>query len=90
MKHALQVVALTAAVSTVFPGCITTAGFVKHQDVSPPLLIGAAAADLIVTAAASSQIQDYSVAASLATGLVFTALDLAVGCLTGACSSLKL
>jgi hypothetical protein len=82
MKHAL--LALVAS------GCVTTAGFVKKQDVSMPLLIGAVVADLIVLSAAASQIQEYSYGGSLATGVAITAVDVAVGCLTGACSSLRL
>jgi hypothetical protein len=82
MKHALLVLALS--------GCVTTAGIVKKQDVSFTLLIGAAVADIVVTSAAASQIQEYSYGGSLATGLAVTALDVAIGCLTGACSSLRL
>lgn len=36
------------------------------------------------------QVQDYSSGGSLATGLAFTAVDAAVGCLTGACTSPRL
>jgi hypothetical protein len=82
MKHALLVLALS--------GCVTTAGIVKKQDVGLPLLIGAAVADIVVISAAASQIQQYSFGGSLATGLAITALDVAVGCLTGACSALRL
>jgi hypothetical protein len=82
MKHALLALALS--------GCVTTAGIVKKQDVALPLLIGAVVADMIVISAAASQIQDYSYGASLATGLAITAVDVAIGCLMGACSSLKL
>ena len=82
MKHALLVLALS--------GCVTTAGIVKKQDVALPLLIGAAVADIVVISAAASQIQQYSYGGSLATGLAITAVDVAVGCLTGACSSLRL
>ena len=82
MKQALLVLAQS--------GCVTTAGIVKKPDVSLQLLIGAAIADLVVTSAAASQIQDYSYGGSLATGLALTAVDVAVGCLIGACSSLRL
>jgi len=81
MKQALLVLGLS--------GCVTTAGIVKKQEVSFPLLIGATVADLVVTSVAASQIQDYSYAGSLATGLAVTAVDVAVGCLFGACSSLR-
>jgi hypothetical protein len=82
MKHALLALALA--------GCGTTAGIVKKQDVGVPLLIGAVVADLVVISAAASQAQDYSYGASLATGLAITAVDVAIGCLLGACSALRL
>jgi hypothetical protein len=82
MKHAL--LALAAS------GCVTTAGFVKKPAVDLPLLIGATVADVVVTSLAAAQIQSYSFGGSLATGLAFTAVDVAVGCLTGACTSLRL
>jgi len=82
MKHALLALALS--------GCVTTAGIVKQQDVGLPLLLGAIVADVVVISATASQVRDYSVGASLATGLAITATDVAVGCLLGACSSLKL
>jgi hypothetical protein len=82
MKHAVLALALS--------GCVTTAGFVKHQDVSLPLLVGATVADVVVITAAASQIQDYSFAAALATSLALTAVDVAIACLLGSCSSLRL
>jgi hypothetical protein len=82
MKHALLALALS--------GCVTTAGIARHNDVGLPLLAGAAAADLAVTALAASQIQDYSVGASLVTALAVTAVDVAAACLLGACSALRL
>jgi uncharacterized membrane protein AbrB (regulator of aidB expression) len=82
MKHALLVLGLS--------GCVTTAGIVKKQEVSLPLLVGATLADLVVTSVAASQIQEYSYGGSLATGLAVTAVDVAVGCLVGACTSLRL
>jgi hypothetical protein len=87
MKRVVLVLAVTGMIHG---GCVTTAGFVKHQDVSVPVLLGAMAADLVVTSIAASQIQQYSYGGSLATGLALTAVDVAVGCLTGACSALKL
>jgi hypothetical protein len=87
MKHAVIAAGLAAVVSS---GCITTAGFVKKSEVTLPILIGAAVADIVVTSIAASQIQEYSYGGSLATGLALTAVDVAVGCLTGACSALKL
>lgn len=89
MKHALLALALsqTLVAST---GCVTAAGFVQKPTVTLPVLIGAAVADLVVTSIAASQIQSYSYGGSIATGLAFTAVDVAVGCLTGACAALRL
>jgi len=82
MNRALLALALS--------GCVTTAGVVKRDDrVGLPLLAGTAAADLVVTSVAASQIQDYSLGASLATALAVTALDVAIGCLIGACAALR-
>lgn len=82
MNRALLALALS--------GCVTTAGVVKRDGgVGLPLLGGAAAADLVVTSVSASQVQGYSTGASLATGLALTAVDLAVGCLLGACSALR-
>ena len=82
MKHALLALALS--------GCVTTAGLVKKPEVSLPLLIGAAVADVVVTSLAASQIEDLTTGGAIATGAAVTAADVAVGCLIGACSSLKL
>jgi len=91
MKHALLALTLSGSVvMSALSGCVTTAAIVKKQDVKLPLLIGAVAADLIVTSIAASQIQDYSYGGSLATGLAITAVDVAVGCVLGGCSSLRL
>ena len=69
---------------------VTTAGIVKRDEgVGLPLLGGAVAADLVVSSLSASQIQGYSTGASLATGLAITAVDVAIGCLLGACSALK-
>jgi uncharacterized membrane protein AbrB (regulator of aidB expression) len=81
----MKVVLLALALS----GCISGAGIVKKPEVTLPVLIGAAVADLVVTSIAASQIQEYSYAGSLATGTALTAVDVAVGCLIGACSSLR-
>lgn len=71
-------------------GCVTTAGVVRRDEgVGLPLLGGAVAADLVVSSLSASQVQGYSTGASLATGLVITAVDVAIGCLIGACSALR-
>jgi hypothetical protein len=82
MNRALLALALS--------GCVTTAGVVRRDEgVGLPLLGGAVAADLVVSSLSASQVQGYSTGASLATGLVITAVDVAIGCLIGACSALR-
>ena len=82
MNRALLALALS--------GCVTTAGIVRRDEgVGLPLLGGAVAADLAVSSLSASQVQGYSAGASLATGLAITAVDVAIGCLIGACSALR-
>jgi len=81
MKHAV--------VALVLSGCVTTAGIVKKTDVSLPLLFGAAVADFAVTSLVAWQVIDYSTSGSLASATAVTGADIFVGCLFGACSSLK-
>jgi hypothetical protein len=82
MNRALLALALS--------GCATTAGVVRRDEgVGLPLLGGAVAADLVVSSLSASQLQGYSTGASLATGLAITAVDVAIGCLIGACSALR-
>ena len=79
-----------ALLALAFSGCVTTAGIVKRDEgVGLPLLGGAVAADLVVSSLSASQVQGYSTGASLATGLAITAVDVAIGCLIGACSALR-
>jgi hypothetical protein len=81
--------ALTLAL-TAQAGCVTGAWVWKRDNVSLPLLGGAVAADLVVTTVIASQVQDFTVGASLGTAAAVTAADLVVGCLLGACHSLRL
>jgi hypothetical protein len=79
-----------ALLALALAGCVTTAGVVRRDEgVGLPLLGGAVAADLVVSSLSASQVQGYSTGASLATGLVITAVDVAIGCLIGACSALR-
>ena len=79
-----------ALLALTLSSCVTTAGIVKRDEgVGLPLLGGAVAADLVVSSLAASQVQGYSAGASIATGLAITAVDVAIGCLIGACSALK-
>jgi hypothetical protein len=86
MMQRAAAVAMTIALS----GCVSGAGIWKRNEVPLPILIGAVAADLVVTTAVASQVQDFTVAASLGTAAAVTAVDVAVGCLIGACHSLRL
>ena len=86
MYRALLALTLTLTLT----GCVTTAGLVKRDEgVGLPLLGAAVAADLVVSSLSASQIEGYSTGASIATGLAVTAVDVAIGCLLGACSALR-
>jgi hypothetical protein len=83
-------VAMTLALAGVVGGCVIGAGVWKRDQVSLPLLIGGAAADLVVTTVIASQVQDFTIGAAIGTAAAVTAVDVAVGCLIGACHSLRL
>lgn len=86
----LQRIFGTALAAVAITGCVTGATLVRGPGrVSGPMLAGAVAADLLVTAAVSYQVQDFSAEASVATALTVTVVDTGVGCLFGGCSSLK-
>jgi hypothetical protein len=79
-----------ALLALALAGCVTTAGVVRRDEgVGLPLLGGAVAADFVVGSLSVSQIQGYSTGASIATGLAITAVDVAIGCLIGACAALR-
>lgn len=86
-RFALLFGALLGALS--ISGCVTTASLVKRDRVELPLLLGAIAADLVVTSVVASQVQALSVGGSIATGLAVTAADVGVGCLLGGCAVLR-
>ena len=71
-------------------GCVTTAAIVKGDQVSFPLLVGATAGDVVVTGVIAAEAEGLTTAASIGTALAVTAVDVVVGCLFGACHSLKL
>ena len=71
-------------------GCVTAAGIAKREQVSLPLFLGATGGDLAVTGVVAGEAAGFTAAASIGTALAITAVDVAVGCLLGACSSLKL
>jgi hypothetical protein len=82
-------VILVAALAGLAGGCVTSAALARPNRVSLPLLIGATAADLVVVSLVASQIDDFSDAAAIATGLAVTAVDVGVGCVLGACKVLR-
>jgi len=85
-----MVVALSAT-SVSSSGCVTGAAVWKrNSEVTLPLLLGAVAADLVVTGVVASQLQDFTPGASIGTALAVTAVDFGVGCLLGACRPLRL
>jgi hypothetical protein len=85
----LMVALSTAAVGNA--GCVTGVAIWKRDsEVSVPLLVGAVAADLVVTGLVASQVQDFTPGASIGTALAVTAVDFGVGCLIGACRALRL
>jgi hypothetical protein len=83
--------ALAVALAASASGCVTGAAIWKRDDrVSLPILLGAVAADFAVTTALAYQVQDFTLGASLGTAFAVTAVDFGVGCLFGACQSLRL
>jgi hypothetical protein len=86
----MRLVAACALAATL-AGCVTTAAIVKRNDeVSIPLLIGATAGDLVVIGVIAKEAGNFSVPGAIATSLAITAVDVFVGCLIGACRSLRL
>lgn len=80
MKRALVLVALG--------GCVTTAGLVRKDRVTVPILVGTVVADLVVGSLVFAQL-DLSTAGAIASGVAFTAVDVGIGCITGACAALR-
>ena len=87
MMQRAAAVAVTLALAS---SCVTGAGIWKRDEVSLPMLVGAVAADMVVTTVIASQVQDFTTGASLGTAFAVTAVDFGVGCLIGACHSLRL
>jgi hypothetical protein len=80
MKRALLVVALG--------GCVTSAGLIRKDRITLPVVLGAIAADLVVGSIVFAQ-TDLSTAAAIASGIAFTAVDLGIGCILGACAPFR-
>ncbi len=69
-------------------GCVTAAGLYKKDKVTLPVLVGAVAADLVIGSIALAQ-TELSTAAAIASAVAFTAVDLGIGCILGACAVLR-
>ncbi len=80
MKRALLVVALG--------GCVTSAGLVQKDRITLPVVLGAIAADVVIGSIVFAQ-TDLSTAAAIASAVAFTAVDLGIGCILGACAPLR-
>lgn len=70
-------------------GCVTTAGFVRKDRVTLPIFAAAVAADLVVGSIVMGQATDLSTAGAIASAVAFTAVDVGIGCITGACGVLR-
>ncbi len=80
MKRALVLVALA--------GCVTGAGLIRKDKVTVPILIGATAVDLLIGSIVFAQ-GELSTAGAIASGIAFTAVDVGIGCIIGACAALR-
>ena len=83
MKYAAVLVVCGA-----LSGCVTAAGLYKKDKVTLPILAGAVAADLVIGSIVLAQ-TDLSTAAAIASAVAFTAIDVGIGCITGACAALR-
>ena len=93
MSRARFSVALATAAclaATAAGGCVTGVGAWKREQTSMPLLIGAVVADIAVTSVIASQIEDFTIGATIGTTLAVTAVDVTIGCFLGACAPLHL
>ena len=82
--------ATAACLAMATGGCVTGVGVWKREQTRMPMLIGAVVADIAVTSVIASQIQDFTIGATIGTTLAVTAVDLTVGCFLGACAPLHL
>lgn len=85
MTRAVLVLALSCGVTS----CVTGAGIARKDRVTLPILIGATAADLVVSSLVFAQFDSISTAGAIASGVAFTAVDVGIGCVIGACAVLK-
>lgn len=82
-------VAAVIATAILGSGCVTGAAIAKPNTVKLPMLIGAVVADLLVTILGASQLDSFSNEGAVFTGIAVTGIDTGIGCVLGACSSLK-
>lgn len=78
-----------AVLALALAGCVTTNAIVKVKEPSIPVLAITVAADLLVTGLVSWQVDSFTTGASIATTVSVTAVDVAVGCILGACKPLN-
>ena len=71
-------------------GCATTAGIIKrHDEVTLPILIGTAVADLVVIGVIAKEATNLSVGGAIATSVAVTAVDVFVACLIAPCTIVR-
>ena len=78
------------AIAMALAGCVTTEGIVKKEQTTFAMLAAGTAGDLVGITLIAKEGDGLTTGASSATALAVTAVDVLVGCLLGACSSLKL
>lgn len=86
-RHPLASVVLATCVMA---GCVSGVGVWKRDQTTMPYLVGAVVADIAVTSVIASQVQDFTVGATIGTTLAVTAVDVTIGCFLGACAPLRL
>ena len=90
MLQRVGCLAIALGVALASSGCVTGATLIRGRErMNVPLIVGAIAADLVVTAVATYQIQSYSAEASVATTLAVTGVDVGIACIAGGCSALR-
>jgi uncharacterized protein YcfL len=70
-------------------GCVSGAGILRKDEVTLPLLAGAVAADLVVSALVISRSDSMSTTGAIVSGAALTAIDVGIGCILGACTVLR-
>lgn len=82
--------AIAIAVALAFGGCVTGNAIIKVKPPSVPVLVVTTVADLLVVGGVTAfAIDGFTGGAVAASTLAITAVDVAVGCLFGACKPLN-